>query len=394
MSYLALARKWRPQTFSEMVGQHHVLQALQNALLRDQVHHAYLFSGTRGVGKTTIARLIAKCLNCEQGMTPDPCGSCPSCLDISAGRYIDLLEIDAASNTKVEDTRILLENAKYRPSKGRYKIFLIDEVHMLSGHSFNALLKTLEEPPSQVKFLLATTDPEKLPVTILSRCLRFHLKPLSVEQISQHLEKILLQENIPYDLEALTLLAQAAQGSLRDALSLLDQTIAYGQGKVQQKDVKEMLGVIPHAPFAMILEGLKQNDANLLMQASEQIADQALNYDRVFEQCLHLFHELSIQQFAPGSQVSQHFPELDIAQYASDFSPEMVQLYYQIILLGRRDLPFAPSPRIAFEMVLLRLLAFQPETFAPVELNLSKKDSIVSDVPAILAQEEKKKLKV
>ena len=359
MVYQVLARKWRPNQFDQVVGQPHIVQALQNALEKQYLHHAYLFTGTRGVGKTTIARLLAKCLNCEKSITAVPCGQCGSCREIEAGRFIDLFEVDAASRTKVEDTRELLENVPYAPSKGRFKVYLIDEVHMLSGHSFNALLKTLEEPPSHVKFLLATTDPQKLPPTVLSRCLQFHLLAMSPDKIQCYLEKVLTLENIPYEIKALTLISQAANGSMRDALSLLDQSIAYGNGSVLYSNTSTMLGTIDQKLLIEILKGLKGQDGGLIFEAIKKMAELGMDFGRALAELLTIFHHIAIHQVVPDS--SNFLLPLELSDFSHQFVPEQIQLYYQIGLIGQRDLPFAPTSKIGFEMTLLRMLAFLPE---------------------------------
>lgn len=364
MAYQVLARKWRPRNFPEMVGQAHVLRALTNALKNDRLHHAYLFTGTRGVGKTTVARILAKCLNCEEkGVTAYPCGQCTACREIDEGRFVDLIEVDAASRTKVEDTRDLLENVQYAPTRGRYKVYLIDEVHMLSTHSFNALLKTLEEPPPHVKFLLATTDPQKLPPTILSRCLQFNLKRLPLEQIIEHLKKIVEQEQgISYETPALRLLAQAADGSLRDALSLLDQAIAYGDGSLSSDDVGSMLGTLDQNAVLELIKGLAANDASEVLQRIAQLAEQNPDFVTVLDDILSLLQKIALAQVI-ATTVDTNQPDGEaILQLAEQMSPEDVQLFYQIGLLGRRDLPLAPEPRGGFEMVMLRMLAFRPNS--------------------------------
>jgi DNA polymerase-3 subunit gamma/tau len=360
MAYQVLARKWRPHNFPEMVGQVHVLRALTNALESNRLHHAYLFTGTRGVGKTTIARILAKSLNCENGITAYPCGLCTACCEIDEGRFVDLIEVDAASRTKVEDTRDLLDNVQYAPTRGRYKVYLIDEVHMLSTHSFNALLKTLEEPPPHVKFLLATTDPQKLPPTILSRCLQFNLKRLPLEQITEHLTKIVEQENINYENQALHLLAQAADGSLRDALSLLDQAIAYGAGNLSGNDVASMLGTLDKNVVLELVKSIAANDAPGLLQQIAQLAEQNPDFVTVLGDILSLLQEIALAQFVPALVDASHPNGEATLQLANQLSPEDVQLFYQIALLGRRDLPLAPEPRGGFEMVMLRMLAFRP----------------------------------
>ena len=362
MAYQVLARKWRPRNFPEMVGQAHVLRALTNALENNRLHHAYLFTGTRGVGKTTIARILAKSLNCDTGITAYPCGQCSACREIDEGRFVDLIEVDAASRTKVEDTRDLLDNVQYAPTRGRYKVYLIDEVHMLSTHSFNALLKTLEEPPPHVKFLLATTDPQKLPPTILSRCLQFNLKRLPLEQITQHLTKIIEEEDINYELPALRLLAQAADGSLRDALSLLDQAIAFGAGKLSSDDVSSMLGTLDQNRVLELVNLLAANDADGLLAQIAQLAAQNPDFFILLGDILSFMQRIALAQFVPAT-VDANQPDSEaILQLSQTLSPEDVQLFYQIGLLGRRDLPLAPEPRGGFEMVLLRMLAFRPAT--------------------------------
>ncbi|PKL98556.1 MAG: DNA polymerase III subunit gamma/tau, partial [Gammaproteobacteria bacterium HGW-Gammaproteobacteria-9] len=356
MSYQVLARKWRPRSFREMVGQTHVLKALINALDNQRLHHAYLFTGTRGVGKTTIARIIAKCLNCETGVSSTPCGQCSVCREIDEGRFVDLIEVDAASRTKVEDTRELLDNVQYAPSRGRYKVYLIDEVHMLSSHSFNALLKTLEEPPPHVKFLLATTDPQKLPVTILSRCLQFSLKNMPPERVVEHLTHVLSVENVPFEDDALWLLGRAADGSMRDAMSLTDQAIAFGEGKVLAADVRAMLGTLDHGQVYGVLQALLEGDARALLEAVRHLAEQGPDWAGVLAEILNVLHRVAIAQALPEA-VGDRDRVLALAQA---LPAEDVQFYYQMGLIGRRDLPLAPDPRSGFEMVLLRMLAFRP----------------------------------
>jgi DNA polymerase-3 subunit gamma/tau len=375
MSYQVLARKWRPRSFGEMMGQGHVLRALVNALDNQRLHHAYLFTGTRGVGKTTVARIFAKSLNCEQGVSATPCGQCSACREIDEGRFVDLIEVDAASRTKVEDTRELLENVQYAPSRGRYKVYLIDEVHMLSTHSFNALLKTLEEPPPHVKFLLATTDPQRLPVTILSRCLQFNLKRLPPEMIREYLEKVLAQEKIAAETGALKQIARAADGSMRDALSLLDQAIAYGGGRVDEAEVRAMLGTIEHGQVVHMLEALAVADGAALLQHIAALSEFAPDYDDVLAELLSLLHNIAVTQTVPGAAVDEHLDPDIVQVLAASLSPEDVQLLYQIGVVGRRDLPAAPSPHMGFEMTLLRMLAFRPATAV-------RQDQTPSAVPA------------
>ena len=360
MSYQVLARKWRPRSFREMVGQAHVLKALINALDNQRLHHAYLFTGTRGVGKTTIARIIAKCLNCETGITSTPCGTCSVCREIDEGRFVDLIEIDAASRTKVEDTRELLDNVQYAPSRGRFKVYLIDEVHMLSTHSFNALLKTLEEPPPYVKFILATTDPQKLPATILSRCLQFSLKNMSPERVVEHLSHVLQAESVPFEPDALWLLGRAADGSMRDAMSLTDQAIAFGEGKVLAADVRAMLGSLDHGQVYGVLQALLEGDARALLEAVRNLAEQGPDWSGVLAEMLNVLHRVAIAQALPEAVDNGQGDRERVLALASALPAEDVQFYYQMGLIGRRDLPLAPDPRGGFEMVLLRMLAFRP----------------------------------
>jgi DNA polymerase-3 subunit gamma/tau len=365
MSYIVLARKWRPKRFAEMVGQEHVLRALGNALDSGKVHHAFLFTGTRGVGKTTVARILAKSLNCETGVSANPCGICAACREIDEGRFVDLIEVDAASRTKVDDTRELLDNVQYSPTHGRYKVYLIDEVHMLSNHSFNALLKTLEEPPPHVKFLLATTDPQKLPVTVLSRCLQFSLKRLSANLIAERLQFIAAAEKLDFEPAAFALLARAAEGSMRDALSLLDQLIAFGGGALSEANTRSMLGTIDRGHVLKIVEALSNEDGpGLLAQVSELDRD-APDYDRALVDLAALLQRIAIAQVVPAAaQEDEEFDAPTLTRLGGSMSAEDVQLYYQIALEGRRDLPMAPDPRLGFEMTLLRMLAFRPETAA------------------------------
>ncbi|CNK10642.1 DNA polymerase III subunits gamma and tau [Yersinia frederiksenii] len=362
MSYQVLARKWRPKTFLDVVGQEHVLTALANGLSLGRIHHAYLFSGTRGVGKTTIARLLAKGLNCETGITATPCGVCANCQEIEQGRFVDLIEIDAASRTKVEDTRELLDNVQYAPARGRFKVYLIDEVHMLSRHSFNALLKTLEEPPAHVKFLLATTDPQKLPVTILSRCLQFHLKVIDVEVIRALLEKILQAEQISSDARALQLLARAADGSMRDALSLTDQAIAMGDGSVTTATVSQMLGTLDDEQPLAIIEALVSADGARVMAQLEQAASRGIDWENLLVETLSLLHSIAMVQLLP-SMLDNHYATIEprLRELARTLPPTDIQLYYQTLLVGRKELAFAPDRRMGVEMTFLRALAFHPK---------------------------------
>lgn len=373
MSYQVLARKWRPSVFAELVGQEHVVTAISNALDNNRLHHAYLFTGTRGVGKTTIARIFSKSLNCEQGLSAKPCGQCSTCKEIDNGNFIDLLEIDAASRTKVEDTRELLDNVQYKPSRGRYKVYLIDEVHMLSKHSFNALLKTLEEPPPHVKFLLATTDPQKLPVTVLSRCLQFNLKALSRSQISQQLDYVLGQEKIPFDKEALSQLARAAQGSMRDALSLTDQAIAQGNGVVGLQIVTDMLGLMDKSQVLKLVHAVVQKDSAKVMQQVEFMAHQAPDYGLVLAEIMSLFHQIALTQFVPDACKLETISARAIFQLAKSVPAEQIQLLYQIALTGKKDLPHAADARTGLEMTLLRMLAFCPSNVKLDALDISAK---------------------
>ena len=360
MSYQVLARKWRPSNFSEVAGQGHVLKSLINALDNERLHHAYLFTGTRGVGKTTLARILAKCLNCEKGISSRPCGACSACGEINEGRFIDLIEVDAASRTKVEDTRELLENVQYSPARGRFKVYLIDEIHMLSNHSFNALLKTLEEPPDHVKFLFATTDPQKLPVTILSRCLQFNLKNLSPKIIVEHLKKILIEEIIDFDEEALWQISVAATGSMRDALTLVDQGVSYCQGSIDGAGIVEMLGVPQELQVFALLEAMAYRDANKLLSIVNQISEQTPDYMHTLDGMLSAFHRLAIAQVLPEAADRSFGSKVKVQELASKFSAEDLQLYYQIGSKGKDDLRFAVDMKSAFEMVLLRMLIFSP----------------------------------
>jgi DNA polymerase-3 subunit gamma/tau len=360
MSYLVLARKWRPRTFSELVGQDHVRQALVNALDSGRVHHAFLFTGTRGVGKTTIARILARSLNCERGVGSNPCGECAACREIEEGRFVDLIEVDAASRTKVDDTRELLENVQYLPNRGRFKVYLIDEVHMLSAHSFNALLKTLEEPPPHVKFLLATTDPQKLPVTVLSRCLQFNLKRLPASLIAARLAHILGAEGVAFEPAAVQLLARAADGSLRDALSLLDQMLAYGGGRVVEADARAMLGTVDRQRVLGLVDRLVDADAPGLFQRVAEIDEFAPDYAQLLDEIAALLQKVALRQAVPGLSEDETYPPETLASLAARMPAEDVQLAYQFAIEGRRDLDLAPDPRSGFEMTLLRMLAFRP----------------------------------
>ena len=360
MSYQVLARKWRPQNFQELVGQEHVQRALVNALNDDRLHHAYLFTGTRGVGKTTIARIFSKSLNCETGITSTPCGQCSTCLEIAEGRYVDLIEVDAASRTGVDDTRDLLENVQYAPTRGRYKVYLIDEVHMFSKSSFNALLKTLEEPPPHVKFLLATTDPQKLPVTILSRCLQFNLKRLPVSLIISHLQHILTEEKVEFNVTALQLIAEAADGSMRDALSLLDQALAFGGGSIMEEEVRDMLGSVSRDKVIRLLTAVLQRDAAQTMAVVAELAELSPDFENVLAELLSLLHHMSLAKTVPEALDEFVSAREELLKLCEEVSAEDLHLFYQIALIGRRDLPLSPDARNGFEMIMLRLLAFRP----------------------------------
>lgn len=359
MAYQALARKWRPRKFGEIVGQDHVVRALTHALEFDRLHHAYLFTGTRGVGKTTVARILAKAMNCESRTGAEPCGACLACRELDEGRFVDLVEVDAASRTKVEDTRELLDNVLYAPTQGRYKVYLIDEVHMLSAHSFNALLKTLEEPPPHVKFLLATTDPQKIPVTVLSRCLQFNLKRLTTDQIRGQMEAILHSEVVTFEANAVKSLARAADGSLRDGLSLMDQAIVHGGGSLGETTVSAMLGTVARQPIFAMLDALLAQDAPALLELIDAMDEHAPNYGDVLQQMLLILHHAVLGQWAPEALRRDEEADL-ILEISRRASPEDLQLFYQIGLIGQRDLPLAPDARVGFEMVLLRMLAFRP----------------------------------
>lgn len=360
MSYEALARRWRPRKFEDMLGQEHVLRALTNALDHDRLHHAYLFTGTRGVGKTTVARIFAKCLNCEKGISSTPCGECSACVQVDEGRFLDLIEVDAASRTGVDDTRELMDNVAYAPGSGRYKVYLIDEVHMFSKSSFNALLKTLEEPPPHVKFLLATTDPQKLPVTVLSRCLQFNLKHMPDQMLRPYLGKLLDAEKVTYDEAAVAHIAQAADGSVRDSLSLLDQAIAYGQGKVEAAQVEAMLGRFSPSRLYDVLDALAAGRGDQIFSHVETLAEYVPDYSFVLGELLTLLHQISVLQTIKNASIGEIHDIERVKGFAKSIAPADVQLWYQIGLLGRRDMPHAPNPRQALEMTLIRMLAFQP----------------------------------
>ena len=360
MSYQVLARKWRPRNFDSLVGQEHVVRALRHALDEGRLHHAYLFSGTRGVGKTTLARILAKSLNCETGISSRPCGKCSTCLEIDAGRYVDLIEVDAATNTKVDEMRQLLENAVYSPTRGRFKVYVIDEVHMLSTSAFNAMLKTLEEPPEHIKFILATTDPQKIPVTVLSRCLQFNLKQMPAPAIADHLGKILGEEKVAAEQGALRLLADCARGSMRDALSLLDQAIAYGGGSVTEQTARAMLGAIDDSFLYAILEGLARGDAAAVLAVAEDMRSRSLAFDAALQDLGSLLHKVALMQTAPDAVDAAGSLRERLAALSRALPPEDIQLYYQIAIHGRQDLPFAPDEYAGFTMALLRMLAFAP----------------------------------
>jgi len=364
MAYQVLARKWRPQNFHSMVGQEHVLRALIHALDEQRLHHAYLFAGTRGVGKTTIARILARCLNCEEGVSSTPCGVCSSCVEITEGRFVDLIEVDAASRTKVEDTRELLDNVQYAPTRGRFKVYLIDEVHMLSTSSFNALLKTLEEPPPHVKFLLATTDPQKLPITVLSRCLQFNLKNMPAEQVSEHLKHVLTSEAVPFAEASLWQLGRAAKGSMRDALSLTDQAIAFCGGDLTESAVNQMLGSIDQGKVVAIVNQLQQGHAGALLKLVAELGEQGQNFEVALEDLLSLLHQVAICQVLPEAPVSVQFDKAKVLELAQHTSPADVQLFYQMGVMARKDLAAAPDLKAGFEMALLRMLAFRPQQSA------------------------------
>ena len=380
MSYQVLARKWRPKDFGSLVGQEHVVRALRHALEQKRLHHAYLFTGTRGVGKTTLARILAKCLNCETGITAQPCGKCSACVEIDGGRFVDLLEVDAATNTKVDEMRQLLETAQYAPSRGRFKVYVIDEVHMLSTSAFNAMLKTLEEPPEHLKFILATTDPQKIPVTVLSRCLQFNLKQMPPAAIVAHLGKVLAQENIEHEKDALSLIGRAAAGSMRDALSLLDQAIAHGGGKVSAQSAGEMLGTIDQGYLLRLIESVAGADATAVLKIAEEMQARSLSFDAALANLASLLLQLALAQSVPEA-LEEDLPERErLDRLAAALDPESVQLFYQIVLQGREDLPLAPDEHAGFVMTLLRMLAFRPQGAVP-------------DLPRPAGGEKKERLK-
>jgi len=392
MSYQALARKWRPKYFTEVIGQVHVVKALANILDQDRLHHAYLFAGTRGVGKTTLARIFAKCLNCEQEVNSTPCGECGACREIDEGRFIDLIEVDAASRTKIEDTRELLDNVQYSPTRGRYKVYLIDEVHMLSPHSLNALLKTLEEPPPHVKFLLATTDPQKLPTTVLSRCLQFNLKRLSDDAMTRQLEKLMQAEDLAFEKSALHSLARAADGSMRDALSLLDQAIAYSDGNVTDVAIHEMLGTVPREYLQTLMQALANHDASAIMQSTHELSQLSADFNGLFEDIIHILHQVALVQVVPSILDTVDDGAAVIKDLSEHLGSEEVQLFYQIALIGKRDLYLSTSPQCALEMTLLRMLSFKPVGSGKYNSDVAaektpeiKKNEIVSSKPSASA---------
>jgi DNA polymerase-3 subunit gamma/tau len=385
MNYQVLARKWRPREFTSLVGQEHVVRALRNALTQQRLHHAYLLTGTRGVGKTTLARILAKCLNCESGITDAPCGRCAACTEIDSGRFVDYVEMDAASNRGVDEMTQLLERAIYAPTSGRFKVYVIDEVHQLSGHAFNAMLKTLEEPPAHLKFVLATTDPQKVPVTVLSRCLQFNLKQMPRDAIAQHLQRVLEAESLAFDAEAVNLIAKAANGSMRDALSLLDQAIAFGAGRVDAADVGAMLGVIDGTVALRILENVARADASGLLGIAGELQTRALSFDAALQDIAGALLRIAIAQTAPDA-LEKDLPELDrILALASSIDPESAQLYYQIATQGREDLHLAPDEHAGFVMTLLRMLAFRPESGAAEQASAAvpRAASAASAKPAV-----------
>ena len=377
MTYQVLARKWRPKNFASMVGQEHVVRALSNALDQNRLHHAYLLTGTRGVGKTTLGRIIAKCLNCETGITSKPCGVCAACTEIDRGRYVDMIELDAASNTGIDNMRDVLDNAQYAPTSGRFKVYLIDEVHMLSKAAFNSMLKTLEEPPAHVKFILATTDPQKIPVTVLSRCLQFNLRQMPAQAIIGHLENVLKDESVPFDTPALRLLARAAQGSMRDALSLTDQAIAYGSGQIQEAEVRAMLGAVDQAYLFDLLDALSRQDGAGLLTVADNMATRSLSFDAALQDMGVLLHQIALAQTVPEALADDLPEKARIEALAQVFGTEEIQLYYQIVLHGRKDLYLAPDDYAGFTMTLLRMLSFRPEAAG-----------LSSNAPAVPAQKK------
>ena len=376
MSYQVLARKWRPKSFATLVGQEHVVKALTHALEQKRLHHAYLFTGTRGVGKTTLARIVAKALNCETGITATPCGTCSSCLEIDGGRFVDYIELDAASNRGVEDMTSLLEKATYAPTRGRFKVYVIDEVHQLSGHAFNAMLKTLEEPPEHVKFILATTDPQKIPVTVLSRCLQFNLKQMPPGHIIDHLSHVLGEEGVSFEPAALRHLAKAAAGSMRDALSLLDQAIAHGAGKVEEAGVRDMLGTVGDDYLFGILDGLKEGNVQAMLDVADAMDERSLSFDSALQELATLFHRIALLQFAPQAMIDEA-ERTRLAPYAAAFDAEFLQLCYQIAIHGRDEIGLAPDEYAGFAMTLLRLFAFRPDAGAPLAASAAKAPTVV-----------------
>ncbi len=382
MSYQVLARKWRPKTFAQLVGQEHVIKALANAFASERLHHAYLLTGTRGVGKTTIARIMAKALNCETGITSEPCGVCSACTQIDAGRFVDLLEIDAASNTGIDNIREVLDNAQYAPTAGRFKVYIIDEVHMLSKSAFNAMLKTLEEPPSHVKFILATTDPQKVPITVLSRCLQFSLRQMTPQQVTGHLNTVLQAEQIEYEALALNLIGHAASGSMRDGLSLLDQAIAYGAGKVEEAGVRAMLGAVDQSYLFDLLTALVAKDGSTLLKTADAIAERGLSYEAALHELAALLQQIALVQAVPNALADDLPLREQIVAAAQVISPEDIQLYYQIALHGRRDLPLAPDEYAGFTMTILRMLAFAPSSAGHTALPANNQPPAVPSTPA------------
>ncbi|WP_297571946.1 DNA polymerase III subunit gamma/tau [uncultured Deefgea sp.] len=382
MSYQVLARKWRPKTFAQLVGQEHVIKALANAFASERLHHAYLLTGTRGVGKTTIARIMAKALNCETGITSEPCGVCSACTQIDAGRFVDLLEIDAASNTGIDNIREVLDNAQYAPTAGRFKVYIIDEVHMLSKSAFNAMLKTLEEPPSHVKFILATTDPQKVPITVLSRCLQFSLRQMTPQQVTGHLHQVLQAEQIEFEPLALNLIGHAASGSMRDGLSLLDQAIAYGAGKVEEADVRAMLGAVDQSYLFDLLTALVAKDGSTLLKTADTIAERGLSYEAALHELASLLQQIALVQAVPNALADDLPLREQIVAAAQAISPEDIQLYYQIALHGRRDLPLAPDEYAGFTMTILRMLAFAPSSAGHTALPANSNPPAVPSAPA------------